>query len=577
MKLPQLLIPLIASCLAATGAEVEPTRDVVIYGGTSAGIAAAVQVKKMGGSVIVIEPGKRIGGLTTGGLGQTDIGNKHVIGGIARQFYRDVRSWYERPEAWTWMEQPAEHFKGDGQSITEAHEDTQWSFEPSVALGIYQRWIEAHEIEVVYGERLNRAGEGRATDRGNGYWVAAPGDGGEGVRKDGNRITALVMESGRVYPGRMFIDATYEGDLMAGAGVAFTVGREGIAIYGETLNGVQVKRSLRLGHHQVRPGVDPYVVPGDPASGLVLGVDPTGPGEEGASDHRMQAYCFRMCLTDLEANRIPFQKPEPYREAWYELLFRNYETGYFSVPWINSAMPNRKTDTNNMFGVSTDFIGQNYGWPQGSYEEREALREEHLNYQQGLMWSLAYHPRVPERVRHVVSQWGMTKDEFVEGDGWQEQLYVREGRRMIGDVVMTQAHCQHDERVADSIGMGAYNMDSHNVQRYVTAEGHVRNEGVLEVPVDPYGISYRSIIPRAAEAANLVVPIALSASHIAYGSIRMEPVFMILGQSGATAAMMAIREGTSLQDVEYPELRKRLLADGQVLEAAAVAGGEPGA
>lgn len=561
------ILPL--TCAVAGAAEVH---DLVIYGGSSAAIAAAVQVKKMGGSVIIIEPTNRIGGLTTGGLGQTDIGNKQVVGGISRKFYQDVKTWYSRPEAWTAMPQPEGNFKGDGQSVTEAHEDTQWGFEPSAALGIYQNWVKEFNLEIVYGERLDRTGEGKAVDRGDGFWVAKPGSVGKGVVKEGNKITAIVMESGKKYEGRAFMDATYEGDLVAVAGVSFTVGREGKAVYGETLNGVQIAKSI---HHQIVKGVDPYVKPGDPASGLLFGIDPKGPGEEHSSDHRIQAYCFRMCLTNHDPNRIPFKKPEAYNEAWYELLFRNYEAGYAGTPWINSTMPNKKTDTNNRDGVASDFIGQNYEWPQASYDERKKIREAHLTYHQGLMWSLANHPRVPEKIRNIVSKWGMTKDEFPEGEGWQEQLYVREGRRMISDVVMTQDYCQQFERAEDSVGMGAYNMDSHNAQRYVTKDGHARNEGNIEVGVKPYPISYKSIIPKEAEASNLVVPIALSSTHIAFGSIRMEPVFMILGQSGATAVMHSIKEGVSLQKIDYPKLRERLLADKQVLDHAS-SGKRPG-
>lgn len=537
--------------------------DLVVYGGSSAGIAAAVQVKKMGGSVVVIEPSDRIGGLSTGGLGQTDIGNKQVIGGVSRDFYRGIKQWYDRPEAWTAMEKPADGVIGSGQSRTEANEDTLWTFEPSAALAVFQQWVKQHDIEVVYGERLNRTGEGKATDRGDGFHVAQPGTVATGVVKDGNRITAIVMESGRRFEGKAFMDATYEGDLMAAAGVAFTVGREGRAIYNEELNGVQMKRSV---NHQLADGIDPYVKPGDPSSGLLAGIDPTGPGDEYASDGRIQAYCFRMCLTDHEPNRIPFAKPAGYDEAWYELLFRNFEAGFDGLPMHNSRMPNRKTDTNNRYGVSTDFIGQNYGWPQGTYAERDEIRKKHLVYQQGLMWALANHPRVPQQIRDEVSKWGMTKDEFTEGGGWQQQLYVREGRRMISDVVMTQAHCQRGEIVDDPVGMGAYNMDSHNTQRYVTPDGKARNEGNVEVKVRPYSISYRSIIPRQQEASNLTVPVALSSSHIAFGSIRMEPVFMILGQSAATASMLAQKDGVALQELDYAKLRARLLADDQVLE-----------
>ena len=564
------IIPIftLSGLLAADpGSGAEPENyDLVIYGGSSAAVAAAVQAKKMGRSVVVIEPSDRIGGLTTGGLGQTDIGNKQVIGGISREFYREVRKWYQKPEAWKWGQKPESgSFRGTGQSQTAVEEDALWTFEPGTALAIYQRWVKQHDIPVIYGERLNRKGEAKSKDDGSGYWVAAPGTIAEGVKKDGNRITAIVMESGRTFSGRMFMDATYEGDLMASSGVSFTIGREGFEVYQEDLNGVRAERAK---HHQLADGVDPYVKPGDPSSGLLPWVDTTGPQREGASDHRIQAYCFRMCLTDVKENQIPFHKPEGYDEQWYELLFRHFESGGGKgrLPWINSLMPNRKTDTNNRDGFSTDFIGQNYDWPEGTYDQRKEIRAKHLLYQQGVMWSLANHPRIPERVRADVSKWGMTKDEFTDGGGWQQQLYVREGRRMISDLVMIQQHCQQLKPVEDSVGMGAYTMDSHHVRRYVDEKGQVKNEGDVQVGgFPPYPISYRSIVPREQECTNLVVPIALASSHIAFGSIRMEPVFMILGQSGATAASLAIDAQTSLQDIDYPKLRDRLLADGQVL------------
>lgn len=542
--------------------------DLVIYGGTSGGIAAAVQGVRMGLSVVIIEPTDRVGGLTTGGLGQTDIGNKHVIGGISREFYQAVRAYYEDDDNWVWQER--EDYRSGGQSRTDPDEDTMWTFEPSAALSIYHEWIERDDIPVVYGERIEREGEGRTQRRDNGWWVAEPGSVSKGVVMDGNRITEIVMESGKRFRGRFFIDASYEGDLFAGAGVSFTIGREGFDVYGESLNGVQT-RNARF--HQFVEGVDPYVEPGNPESGLLPYIDPDGPGEEGSSDHRIQAFCFRMCLTDHPDNRIPFAKPEGYDERNYELLLRNYEAGETGMPWINSAMPNRKTDTNNRLGFSTDFIGGNYGYPEGSYEERERIVADHLHYQQGVMWTLAYHPRMAENVRNQVSRWGLTKDEFPDGNGWQGQLYIREARRMISDLVMTQHHCQGREYAGDSVGMAAYTMDSHHTQRHVDDNGHVRNEGDVQVGgFPPYPISYRSIVPREEECSNLAVPVMMSASHMAFGSIRMEPVFMILGQSAATAAAHAIEEETTLQQVDYARLRERLLEDKQVLE---LPGGRP--
>jgi len=540
------------------------TYDVVIYGGSSAGIAAAVQAKRMGASVVVIEPTNRVGGLSTGGLGQTDIGNKQVIGGIAREFYHDIYLHYQKPESWKWMEKPAGNFKVDGQTITEDSERTQWTFEPSAALGVYNNWIKRDQIEVIYNERLDRSGESKATARSDGYLINTPGTTAKGVSKTKGRISSITMESGKTFEGKMFIDATYEGDLMASAGVTFTVGREGNAIYGESFNGVQTANARA---HNFVNGVDPYITPGDATSGLVKWIDPTGPGNEFSSDHRVQAYCFRMCLTNHPENRIPFVKPDGYDEGWYELLFRNYAAGYNATPWINSSMPNRKTDTNNKDGFSTDFIGQNYDWPQASYPQREQIRAKHLLYQQGLMWTLANHPRIPEKIRADVSKWGMSKDEFTEGSGWQQQIYVREGRRMVSDVVMTEHHCIRRERVTDSVGMGAYTMDSHNTQRHVNADGQVRNEGDIQKGgFPPYPIDYRSIIPKSSECENLLVPIALSASHISFGSIRMEPVFMILGQSSAIAAVHALREKKALIDIDRSKLKQQLLDDKQVLD-----------
>lgn len=526
--------------------------DVIIYGGTSGGLAAALQVKRMGKSVLVIEPGTRVGGLTTGGLGQTDIGNKAAIGGISREFYEGISRYYENQANWNWQEK-SEYMDG-GQTRTKAGESAMWTFEPSAAMSVYQDMIREHDLEVIYGQRIDRS---------------------KGVSKDGSRIISIMMESGESYNAKVFIDATYEGDLMATTGISYTVGRESNTQYGENLNGVQDNDTSwtltgvlsRNGYnHNYVPGVDPFIDQGKPESGLLPFIDPAGPGESGKGDKRVQAYCFRMCLTDHPENRIPFTKPEGYRELNYELLLRNYEAGYDRIPWINSNMPNRKTDTNNRDGFSTDFIGQNYNYPEASYAERERIKEKHRHYQKGLMWTLANHPRIPSHIRNEVSRWGTCMDEFERDDGWQQQLYVREARRMIGDYVMTQKNCEGLIVAEDPIGLGAYGMDSHHVQRHVGPDGHARNEGNVEAGVkEPYPISYRSITPKPTECSNLLVPVCLSATHIAFGSIRMEPVFMVLGQSAATAACLAIENNVTVQQVEYVDLRARLLKDRQVL------------
>lgn len=535
--------------------------DVVVYGATSAGISAAIQCSRMHKAVLLIEPSHRIGGLTTGGLGATDIGSKIAIGGISKEFYQLIKKYYDQPKNWKWQD------KADyRESRNIEGEDAMWTFEPSVALNVYREMIAKEKIDLVYNKRLLRDG---------------------GVMKDNGRITQLKMESGEIYKGKMFIDATYEGDLMASSGVSYTIGRESNKLYGETLNGVQLDKinttikkriSHNALHHNFINKVDPYVVKGDPTSGLLPYISSESPGVDGEGDDRIQAYCFRMTLTDHPDNLIPFKKPDNYNELNYELLFRNYEAaegpisemysyGDPLVPWINTPMPNRKTDTNNQKGFSTDFIGQNYAYPEATYEEREKIIDAHLNYQMGLMWTLAYHPRIPEDVRKVVSEWGVCKDEFTDNENhWTQQLYVREARRMISDYVMTQLNCEGIEIADDPIAMAGYGMDSHHVQRYVDVNGYVQNEGNVEARgYPPYPVSYRSIVPRKSECTNLLVPVCISASHIAFGSLRMEPVFMVLGQSAAIAAAQAIDDKQDLQDLNYRKLRETLLTYKQIL------------
>lgn len=528
-------------------------RDLVVYGATSAGLSAAVQAARMGISCVVVSPDRRIGGLTTGGLGQTDIGNKNAFGGIALEFYRDVATYYRLDANWRW--QKRRDYFPDGQCAGTQAADSMWTFEPSAALKILEGWVRRDRIEIVRGARLNRsAGKVRTAGRG-----------------EQRRIVSFETEDGTVYVGRMFVDATYEGDLMAAAGVSYFVGREANSVYGESISGVQRKQAK---HHQFYDGVDPYVVKGDPTSGLLPGVLPYEDVPDGTGDKRVQAYCFRMCLTDVPDNRIPFAKPAEYDEREYELLFRNYEQGDRanpSFPWINSRMPNGKTDTNNSMGFSTDFIGRNWSYPEASYEEREKIIEAHLTYQRGLMWTLANHPRVPERIRRECARWGTCRDEFEDGfgDGWQRQLYVREARRMVGEYVMTQSNCSGRVVAPRPVALGSYGMDSHHSSRAVTVRGDVKNEGDIQdwsAKGRPYPIDYGALLPKRSECGNLLVPVCVSASHMAFGSMRMEPVFFALGQVVATAAAQAIAAGVSVQDVNYALLRQRLLSDGMVLE-----------
>ena len=535
--------------------------DLVVYGGTPAGISAAVQAKRMGLDVVLIEPTGRIGGLTTGGLGRTDIGDKEAYGGITREFYEAVAAWYRDESHWT-RETRGEYtakMKAAGDRRFEAEADTMWCFEPSATLAILEGWMKRDGIRMVKGERLDR-GEG-------------------GVVLKSGCIRSIRMEGGSVYSARMFIDATYEGDLMAAAGVSYTVGREANSVYGETINGIQ--RGWRS--NQLMDGIDPYVVKGDRSSGLLPCVEKDVDAPDGSGDRRVQAYCFRMCLTDDPENRIPFEKPEGFNELDYELFFRNCEQGADKFSSNIGFMPNRKTDANNAEGFSLDFVGQSDDWPEASYAERDRIALRHLRYQQGLMWVLANHPRTPEAIRRGWSKYGMCKDEFTDGygGGWQRQLYVREARRMIGEYVMTENNRRMTRTAPRPVATGSYQMDSHNCRRHVGSDGCVHNEGDVQIGsrfprfVDGrempyqgfglYGIDYGAIVPKRGECANLLVPVCVSASHVAYGSIRMEPVFFALGQAAGTAAALAIADGLAVQNVDYAKLRARLLADGQVL------------
>jgi hypothetical protein len=540
-NLPLLAVTLLTLPTFVPNASAE---DLVIYGATSGGITAAIQAAREGRSAVLIEPTKFVGGLTTGGLGATDIGNKRAIGGLSREFYQGIFKHYSDDA--TWKHQTREAYFQNRPHGNAADEGTMWTFEPHVASAVYDQMLKAagDKVRVVFGERLLRQE-------------------GKGVIKEGARIVKIVMESGREFSGKVFIDATYEGDLMAKAGVRYHVGRESNATYGETLNGVQVGHSKK---HQFIQPIDPYVRKGDPSSGLLPGIEKEAPGPDGSGDRKVQAYNFRMCTTEVPENRRDWQKPARYDERWFELALRNVEAGDLRISWIPTPMPNRKTDTNNNFAISTDFIGQNWDYAEADYATRAKIWQAHEDWQKGLMWTYANHPRVPEEIRVAYQQRALAKDEFTENGNWPRQLYVREARRMISDYVMSEKNCRRIEVIEDSVGMGAYNMDSHNVQRYVSPEGFVRNEGDIQVGSKPYPISYRSLCPKAAECTNLLVPVCLSASHIAYGSIRMEPVFMVLGQSAATAAGLAIERGCSVQDIDYAALKDRLLAAGQVLD-----------
>ncbi len=531
---------------AAIAAEI-PEYDLVVYGGTSAGVIAAVQAKRMGKSVVVVCPDKHLGGLSSGGLGFTDTGNKAVIGGLAREFYHRVWKHYEEPAAWRWQKRAEYGNRGQGTPAIDGDQRTMWIFEPHVAEEIFEALIREHGIPVWRDEWLDRQ---------------------EGVSKQAAVIQSIRMLSGRRFRGRMFMDATYEGDLLAASGVAYHVGREAQRTYEEQWNGIQTG-VLHHRHHfgAVEAKISPYVVPGDPGSGLLPRISAEPPGKYGEADRRVQAYCYRMCLTDDPANRIPFSKPEGYDPGQYELLVRVFDAGWRETFDKFDPIPNHKTDTNNHGPMSTDNLGYNYDYPEATYERRRQILKEHETYQKGWLYFIANDPRVPKDVQERMRRYGLPKDEFQDNGGWPHQIYVREARRMIGQFVMTENELLKKRPTPDSVGMGSYTIDSHNVQRYVTPEGYVQNEGDIGVGLKaPYEIAYGALVPRRGEAANLLVPVCVSSSHIAFGSIRMEPVFMILAQSAATAAVLAMEGGTAVQEVPYAALRARLLQDGQVLE-----------
>jgi hypothetical protein len=534
----KMILALMVAFTLTTSVHAQKTWDIVIYGPTSAGIAAAVQAKRMGKSVVVVGPDKHLGGLSAGGLGWTDSGNKSVIGGVSREFYQRIKRVYDQKKTWRWQK-PEEYkrYRPDA--------DAQWTFEPSIAESVFEDLVREHRIPVIRNEWLNR-------------------EPGVGVKTDGGKIAQIKMRSGRTFEGKMFLDATYEGDLMAAAEVNYFVGRESNAKYGETLNGVQIDNAKS---HQFANPIDPYVEPGNPESGLLPRIQAGKPGKRGEADHRIQAYNFRVCLTREPTNRIPFRKPEGYDPSQYELLLRTLKAGSWHISGKFDMLPNLKTDTNNHGPFSTDNIGMNYDYPEASYERRKEILAEHTRYQQGYFYFVANNPRVPKEQRQWMAEWGLAKDEFKSSENWPHQIYVREARRMVSDFVITEPHLSGDKSTLRSVGMGSYNMDSHNTQRYVDESGHVRNEGDIQVnPGGPYSIDYGAIIPTRKDCTNLFVPVCVSASHIAYGSIRMEPVFMILGQSAATAACIAIDDDVSVQEVDYEKLKSTLLADHQVLE-----------
>jgi hypothetical protein len=497
----------------------------------------------LGKTVIVVSPDTHLGGLSSGGLGFTDTGNKEVIGGLSREFYHRLYLHYDKPESWKWQQKSEYGNKGQGTPAIDGNNRTMWIFEPHAAENVFEAFVSENKLNILRDEWLDRK---------------------NGVVVENGKIVSMKTLSGKTFKGKMFLDATYEGDLMAAAGVTYHVGREATSVYGEEWNGIQT--GVLHHKHWFAKNIDPYVVPGDSSSGLLPRISKADPGKKGDGDHRIQAYCFRMCLSSHPDNRVPFARPQEYDSSQYELLARVYAAGWDETFEKFDDIPNRKTDTNNHGPFSTDNIGMNYDYPEATYERRREIIKEHELYQKGLMYFLSHDPRVPDDVRKKMNEWGLAKDEFNDNGNWPRQIYVREARRMIGEYVMTEHDVLSKREVPEPVGMGSYTVDSHNVQRYVKPDGFVQNEGDIGVGTPkPYSISYRSLVPKKEECKNLLVPVCVSSSHIAYGSIRMEPVFMILGQSAATAASLAIDENISVQEVQYDKLKQQLEKDNQRL------------
>ena len=505
-------------CEAFAAAETDC--DLVVYGDSAAAVTAAVQAKRMGLSVVLVNPTGFLGGMTCSGLSASDINNRSAVGGIALELYQRIGRHYGKEYA--------------------------DSFEPHVAQEQVNSLVAEAGIPVGLNEQLDRK---------------------DGVRKTGQRIVSITTLSGRIYRGRMFVDASYTGDLMAAAGVTYTVGREANAQYGETINGIQRGDTKPRTHYTQRDKdhfirkVDPYVKPGDPASGLLPGMHAEQP-VNGEGDRRIQAYTYRLCMTTDPANRHPIEKPAGYREVDHELLLRNFEAGDNRFPALIHSLPGGKADWNSMHAVGTDYPGANWDYPEADYETRRKIEQEHESYIRGHLWTLANHPRVPETIRKQAATYGLCKDEFTSNGGWPPMIYIREARRMVSDYVMTEADCKGGRTAGYPVALASFGMDSHAVRYFVTKDGFAERDGVIwQTPPHPYGISYRSIVPRTGECENLFVPVCLSATHVAHGSIRMEPVFMQLGQVAAIAAFVAIKDDVTVRQVSYPKLREKLIAN----------------
>jgi len=514
------LVILFFTCsISATGAARQ--FDLAVYGGTAGGVMTAVSAARQGLKVVLLEPGTHLGGMTTGGLSRTDFGKKEVVGGMALEFYWRVGRRYQ---------------------MGRFAQDVAWYYEPHVGESVLEEMLHEADVTVLKQNRLREN---------------------NGVRKTGTRIQSIFTEDGAEFSASVFADCTYEGDLLAQAKVSYTWGRESVAQYGESLAGVRD----RTPKHQFMVKVSPF----DAVGNLLPEVSPASTkGDTGSADKKVQAYNFRMILSNVPANRVPYPKPEGYDPKRYEVLARLL-AGTNPAPRMQNVtliapIPNGKADINNQGAFSTDYIGKNWSYPDGDYVTRARIWKEHVDYTKGFFYFLAHDPRIPKALQAEVNEWGLAKDEFLDTDHWPHQLYVREARRMVGEYVMVQKDLQTELRKPDAIGMGSYNSDSHNIQRVATADGAVENEGDMQVPVTPYQIPYRIMLPKAAEATNLIVPVCFSASHVAYSSVRMEPQYMILGHAAGVSAAMAVKRKSAIQDVNVSELLSTLRSQGMISE-----------
>ena len=513
--------------------------DLVIYGGTPAGLSAGIVAAREGISVVIIEPTRWIGGLVTGGLSKTDVGKAETVGGFAREYF--VRAANKEPDT------------------------PMWFAEPHVNMATFETMLGEAGVKVVTAQVL------------------------KSVTKDGARITSLTTADGTIYKGKVFIDASYEGDLMAAAKVSYFVGRESRAKYGEPLAGYHPMpirpRSDEVMASDCRDigGSGPGYIHGTPASisGLdengkaIFGVYPEPKLAAGSADKRTQSYNFRLCVTRRPDIKVPFSKPERYDPARYELLLRlikAFPEVRFGRLFHLGQIANGKFDFNAQGLFSTDYPGANTDYPDGNFATRERIWQDHVGFIQGMLWFLGHDQRVPESLREQTNSWGLCKDEFTDNDNWPYALYIREGRRMIGEHVMTQSDLQNDIFKDDSVGMGSFVIDCHIVQRILAEDGTVRDEGSFQdEPVVPYQIAYRSLTPKRAECENLLVPVCLSASHIACCSLRMEPVYMTMGHASGLAAVLAIKGNSAVQSIDVTVLKQRLLDQKAVLEIASLA------